>query len=63
MEHADRLTLEASLDAFESAIDDAFSDGLLAVEHDAVDDLGHEHRPVDGVGLDLARLDLCSARH
>ena len=27
--------LSAGLDAFEGAVDDAFGDGLLAVEHDA----------------------------
>ena len=39
VEHADRVLLGAGLDSFESAIDDRFGNGLLAVLHDAVHEL------------------------
>src|SRR6476469_4502577 len=39
MEHANGLALGALLDGFHGTIDDAFGDGLLAVQHDAVHEL------------------------
>src|SRR5207249_5572872 len=56
VEHANRLALQAGLDAFERAIDDAFGDGLLAVEHDAIHELGEDDIPELGIGEDFALL-------
>ena len=46
----------------ERVVDDPLGGRPLAVEHDAVDELGHELRPVDGVGLELARAVISARR-
>src|SRR3546814_756591 len=62
VEHADRFLLGAGLDRFESAIDDAFGDGLLAVEHDAVHALGQPDIPETGIGQDFAAFGATTTR-
>src|SRR5215207_3670759 len=47
----------------ERVVDEPFGGRALAVEHDGIDELRHELRPVDGVGLELARRDVCAAGH
>src|SRR4029079_9724971 len=47
----------------ERVVDEPLGGLALAVEHDGVDELGHELRPVDRVGLELARGDVGAARH
>src|SRR6187455_190509 len=47
----------------ERVVDRALGDGLLAVQHQPVHDLRDENRAVDSVGLDRARLNLCSTGH
>src|SRR6185369_13014219 len=54
MEHADRLTLQASFDIVESAIDDTFGDRLLTVEHDRIHELGQDDIPELRIGKDFA---------
>src|SRR5437588_8226059 len=63
LEHLDRRAAGLRPDGVECAVDDLLGDRLLPVEHDLVDHLSHEDRPVDGVGSGLASLDLCAARH
>src|SRR4051812_26470961 len=63
MEHADRLALEAGFDAFEGAIDDAFGDRLLAVEHDRIHELREDHVPELGIGQDFALLWAATTSH
>src|SRR6185312_15987452 len=63
LEHLDRRAAGLRPDGLERTVDDLLGDGLLAVEHDLVDHLGHELRAVDGVGLDRADLDIGTARH
>src|SRR5687768_17466110 len=47
----------------ERVVDELLGGRLLPVEHDAVDELRDEARTVDRVDLELARRDLCAARH
>src|SRR3954452_115601 len=54
MEHADRTPLEARFDALEGAVNDAFSDGLLAVEHHRIHELGQDDIPEFRIGEDFA---------
>ena len=63
VEDLQRLLLEPGLDGFESAIDDAFGDGLLAVEHDAVHELGEHDIAELGIGQDFALLGAAAAGH
>ena len=49
LEHGDGLLLSALANGLECAVDDALGDGLLAVEENAVDQLGHDLRAVDRV--------------
>ena len=56
MEHAQRLALGALLDSVERAIDDVLGDGLLAVQHDAVHELGQHDVPELRIGQDFALL-------
>src|SRR5918997_347998 len=53
----------ALLDKGEGVVDDLFGDALFTVEHDLVDQLLHQHAPVDGVGGDLPLRWGCSLRH
>src|SRR5436305_9443750 len=63
LEHLDRRAAGLRPDRLERLVDDLLGDRLLAVEHDLVDHLRDELRVVDGVGADLANLDLGAARH
>src|SRR5438045_4543136 len=63
MHHADRLALQACLEAFEGAIDDAFRDGLLAVEHDRIHELGEDDIPELRIGEDFALFWAATTRH
>src|SRR5215213_1796972 len=47
----------------ERVVDEPFRRRALAVEHDGVDELRHELRPVDRIGLELARGDVGAAGH
>src|SRR5918992_4093100 len=51
------------LDKGEGVVDYRLGDTLLAVEHDLVDQLLHQHAPVDGIGGDLPLRWRCSPRH
>src|SRR3954471_544266 len=63
MEHADRLALEARFDALERAVDDAFGDRLLAVEHDRIHELRQDDIPELRIGEDFALLWATTTRH
>src|SRR4051794_23464339 len=63
MEHADRLALEASFDALERAVDDAFGDRLLAVEHDRIHELREDDVPELWIGKDFALFWAATTRH
>jgi len=49
LEHGDGLLLSALANGLECAVDDALGDGLLAVEENAVDQLGHDLGAVNRV--------------
>ena len=52
----ERVLLGAALDSLEGAVDDAFGDGLLAVEHDVVHELAEHDIPELRIGQDFALL-------
>ena len=54
VEHPDRVLPGALLDAVEGAVDDAFGDRLLAVEHEAVHELGEDDVAEFRIGQDFA---------
>ena len=48
----------------EGTVDDALRDGLLAVEKNLVDELGHETVVIHGIRHNLATMSLrCATRH
>src|SRR5688572_651600 len=47
----------------ERVVHRALGDGLLSVEHEAVDQRRDEHGAMNGIGLDLTWLNLCAAGH
>src|SRR5207245_11372266 len=63
VEDADRFTLQASLDAFEGTVNDAFGDGLLAVEHDRIHEFGEDDIPELRIGKNFALLWAATTRH
>src|SRR5689334_1587320 len=63
MKDADRFALHAGFDIVESAVDDAFGDGFLTVEHDAVHELGEDDIPELRIGKDFALLWATTTRH
>src|SRR5205814_9582635 len=63
VEHAYGLALQARLDALESAIDDAFGNRLLTVEHDRIHELGEDDVPELGIGEDFALFWAATTRH
>ena len=54
--HLERWPAGALGGRVERVVDQMLGDALLAVAHDAVDDLRHENRPVERVRLERARL-------
>src|SRR5215213_4818787 len=54
VEDADRLALQARFDALERAVNNALGDGLLAVEHDTIHELGEDDVPELRVGKNFA---------
>jgi len=54
MEHADRILLGAGLDGFQGAINDRFSNSLLAVLHDGVHEFRQNLIAIFGIGQDDA---------
>src|ERR1035437_1157849 len=63
LQHLDRIAAGARAYDLEGIVNDAFGDGLLAVEQDLVDDLRDELVVVDGVGQDLSKGDGTAAWH
>src|ERR687891_71680 len=63
VQHLDRARARALLDVREGVVDDFLRGALLTVEHDLVDQLLHEHTPVDGIGGYLLLWWRCSPRH
>src|SRR5690242_12385981 len=63
MEYAQRLDLHARFDIVERAIDDAFGDGLLSVEHNGIHELGEDDIPELRIGKDLALLGTATTSH
>ena len=47
----------------ERTVDDLLGYALLAVEHDAVDELGHQNGTVDRIGKDLSLGNITSSGH
>src|SRR5919106_1536382 len=63
VQHLDRARAGALLDVREGVVDDFLRGALLTVEHDLVDQLLHEHTPIDGIGRYLLLWWRCSPRH
>ncbi len=63
VEHLDRIALGARFDHVESGIDDAFGDGLLAVQHDRIHELGENDITELRVRQDLALLGATTTGH
>src|SRR5438105_4307693 len=63
LEHFDRRLAGLLADAIERAVDDLLGRALLPARHHAVDHLADQARVVNGVRLELADRNLCSARH
>src|SRR5205085_4308164 len=63
LEHFDRRLAGLLADAIERAVDDLLGGALLPARHHAVDHLADQARVVNGVRLELADRNLCSARH
>src|SRR5439155_18677804 len=63
VEDVQRLLARGAPDLFECLIDDPLGQALLALEHEAVDELGQSHVGVYGIGQDGAFGDAGSARH
>src|SRR6478735_8543651 len=63
VEHTNRFTLQAGFDGFEGAVDDAFRNRLLTVQHDAVHELGQDDIPELWIGEDFALLWATTTRH
>ena len=58
-----RLFLGLFLDDVKGTIHDLLSHALLAIQHDAVDQLGHQHGAVHGIGQDLSFGNITSSGH
>src|SRR5215218_6211548 len=63
VQYLDRARARALLNVREGVVDDFLRGALLTVEHDLVDQLLHEHAPVDGIGGYLLLWWRCSPRH
>src|SRR5699024_5012647 len=59
----DRVLTILLASAFESAVDDALGNGLLAIQEDLVDQLGDDRRVEYGVDSDLALGNGAGTRH
>src|ERR671911_598949 len=59
----DRARTRALFDVREGVVDDLLGGTLLAVKHDLVDQLLHQHAPVDGIAGYLLFGWRCSPRH
>src|SRR4051812_36079961 len=63
LEHLRRRAAGLRADPVEGAVDDRLGGRLLALDHHAVDQLGHELAVVHRIGTERTRLDLCATRH
>ena len=63
MEHAQRVALGARLDRVECGIDDALGDGLLAVQHHRIHELGQNLITKLGIRQDFPLLGTTTTRH
>src|SRR5688500_10618874 len=63
VEDADRIALGAGLDRVEGAVDDAFGDRLLPVEHDGVHEFRQHDVPELRIGEDFALLGATTTGH
>src|SRR5918999_254587 len=63
VQYLDRARTRALLDEREGIVDDFLRGALLTVEHDLVDQLLHQHAPVDRIGGYLLLWWRCSPRH
>src|SRR5690606_34634179 len=63
VEHLDRILARTGLDLLEGAIEHALGDGLLAVEHQDVDELRDVHTAIDRIRQDLALGNFTTTRH
>src|ERR687893_1264620 len=63
VEDLDRARACALLYVREGVVDDLLGGALLAVQHDLVDQLLHQHAPVDGIAGYLSLRWRCSPRH
>ena len=63
VEHLDRGFLQAALDAFESAVDDALGDRFLAVDHQVVHEFRNHAIAIFGIGQDFAFFGSVTTRH
>ena len=62
-ENFQRLFLGLFLDDVKSTVDDLLGDALFTVQHDAVDQLGHQHGVVHRIGQDLSLGNITSSGH
>ena len=63
VEHAQRIALRTGFDGFECRIDDAFGDGLLAVQHHRIHELGQNLIPVYGIRQDFPLFGTTTTSH
>src|SRR5690606_17342366 len=63
VEDLDRVLARAGLDLLERAIEHALGNGLLAVEHQDVDELGDIHTAIERIRQDLALGYFATTRH
>ena len=63
VENIERLVAGLVLDHVERAVDDLLGDALLAVEHHAVDELGHQDAVVHRIGQNFSLGNITSSGH
>ena len=63
LEHFVGILAGLFLDDVKRTVDDLLCNALLAVEHDAVDELGHEDTVVHRIGQDLSLGNITSSGH
>ena len=62
-EHFQRILLGLVLDDVKGTVNDLLGDALFTVQHDAVDQLGHQHGVVHRIGQDLSLGNITSSGH
>ena len=62
-EHFQRIFLGLFLHDIEGTVNDLLRHALLTIQHDGIDQLGHQHRIVHGIGQNFSLGDITSSGH